>query len=47
MIAIDTIEVENEVAGNMDERSELDYWIYYSLLEYVDSDFERSPGNLS
>ena len=34
MIAIDTIAVENEVARNMYERSELDYLIYNAPLEY-------------
>ena len=36
MIAIDTIAVENEVARNMYERSELDYLIYNAPLEYAD-----------
>ena len=31
MIAIDTIAVENEVADNMYQRSELDYLIYNDL----------------
>ena len=35
MIAIDTIAVENEVADNMYQRSELDYLIYNKPLEYV------------
>ena len=35
MVAIDTIAVENEVARNMYERSELDYLIYNAPLEYV------------
>ncbi len=35
MIAIDTIAVENEVADNMYERSELDYLIYNKPLEYA------------
>lgn len=35
MIAIDTIAVENEVARNMYERSELDYLIYNAPLEYA------------
>ena len=35
IIAIDTIAVENEVARNMYERSELDYLIYNAPLEYV------------
>ena len=36
MIAIDTIAVENEVADNMYQRSELDYLIYNAHLEYAD-----------
>ena len=36
MIAIDTIAVENEVARNMYERSELDYLIYNAPLEFAD-----------
>ena len=36
MIAIDTIAVQNEVARNMYERSELDYLIYNAPLEYAD-----------
>jgi len=36
MIAIDTIAVENEVADNMYQRSELDYLIYNAPLEYAD-----------
>ena len=35
MIAIDTIAVENEVADNMYERSELDWLIYNKPLEYA------------
>lgn len=35
MIAIDTIAVENEVAYNMYQRSELDWMIYNKPLEYV------------
>ena len=35
MIAIDTIEVENEVTDNMYQRSELDWLIYNKPLEYV------------
>ena len=34
MIAIDTIAVENEVADNMYQRSELDWLIYNKPLEY-------------
>ena len=36
MIAIDTIAVENEIADNMYQRSELDYLIYNASLAYVD-----------
>ena len=36
MIAIDTIAVENEVACNMYERSELDYLIYNDPIGYAD-----------
>ena len=36
MIAIDTIAVENEIADNMYQRSELDYLIYNAPLEYAD-----------
>ena len=36
MIAIDTIAVENEVADNMYQRSELDYLIYNAPFEYAD-----------
>ena len=35
MIAIDTIAVENEIADNMYQRSELDYLIYNAPLEYA------------
>lgn len=35
MIAIDTITVENEVANNMVQRSELDWLIYNKPLEYA------------
>ena len=35
IIAIDTIAVENEVADNMYQRSELDYLIYNKPLEYA------------
>ena len=37
MIAIDTIVVENEIADNMYQRSELDYLIYNAPLEYAGS----------
>ena len=36
MLSIDTIAVENEVADNMLQRSELDYLIYNKPLEYAD-----------
>ncbi len=35
MIAIDTIAVENEVAGNMYQHSELDWLLYNKTLEYA------------
>lgn len=35
MIAIDTIAVENEVAGNMYQSSELDWLLYNKPLEYA------------
>ena len=35
MIAIDIIAVENEVADNMYQRSELDWLIYNAPLEYA------------
>lgn len=43
MIAIDTISVENGVARNMYERSELDYLIYNAPLEYVDLILNGDP----
>lgn len=36
MISIDTIAVENEVADNMYQRSELHYLIYNDPLAYAD-----------
>ena len=45
MIAIDTIAVENELADNMYQRSELDWLIYNKPLEYaqlvLDGNLER------
>ena len=45
MIAIDTIAVENELADNMYQRSELDWLIYNTPLEYaqlgLDGDLEQ------
>ena len=43
MIAIDTIAVEREVAGNMYERSELDWLIYNAPLEYADLILNGDP----
>ena len=43
MISIDTIAVENEVADNMYQRSELDYLIYNAPLEYADLIFNGDP----
>ena len=36
MIAIDCIAVENEIADNMYQRSELDYLIYNDPIAYAD-----------
>lgn len=45
MIAVDTIAVENEIADNMVQRSELDWLIYNKPLEYaqlvLDGDLEQ------
>lgn len=43
MIAIDTIAVENEVADNMYQRSELDYLIYNNPLAYAELILNRDP----
>ena len=43
MIAIDTIAVENEVADNMYQRSELDYLIYNDPLGYADLILNGNP----
>ena len=43
MITIDTIAVENEVARNMYERSELDYLIYNAPFEYADLILNGDP----
>ena len=43
MIAIDTIAVENEVARNMYERSELDYLIYNDPIGYADLVLNGDP----
>ena len=42
-ISIDTIAVENEVADNMYERSELDWLIYNAPLEYADLILNSDP----
>ena len=51
MIAIDTIAVENEVADNMYQRSELDWLIYNNPLEYAQlvfgGDLERFVQGVS
>ena len=43
MIAIDTIAVENEVADNMYQQSELDWRIYNTPLEYADLILNGDP----
>ena len=43
MIAIDTIAVENEVADNMYQRSELDYLIYNDPVAYVELILNGDP----
>ena len=43
MLAIDTIAVEDEVAANMYERSELDYLIYNDSLGYADLILNGDP----
>lgn len=43
LIAIDTIAVENEVADNMYQRSELDWLIYNSPIEYADLILNGDP----
>ena len=43
MIAIDTIAVENEVADNMYQRSELDYLIYNDPVAYADLILNGNP----
>ena len=43
MITIDTIAVENEVADNMYQRSELDYLLYNDLIGYADLIFNGNP----
>lgn len=43
MIFIDCISVENEVADNMYQRSELDWLIYNAPLEYADLILNGDP----
>ncbi len=43
MIAIDTIAVENEIADNMYQRSELDYLIYNDPMAYADLILNGDP----
>lgn len=43
MISIDTIAVENEIADNMYQRSELDYLIYNDPIAYADLIFNGNP----
>ena len=43
MIAIDTIAVEDEVADNMYQRSELDYLIYNDPIAYVNLVLNGDP----
>ena len=43
MIAIGTIAVENEVADNMYQRSELDYLIYNDPIGYADLILNGDP----
>ena len=43
MIAIDTIAVENEVADNMYQRSELDWLIYNDPAAYADLVLNGDP----
>lgn len=43
MTAIDTIAVENEVADNMYQRSELDWLIYNAPWEYADLILNGDP----
>ena len=43
MISIDTIAMENEIANNMYERSELDYLIYNDPAAYADLILNGDP----
>ena len=44
LISINCTAVENEVADNMYQRSELDYLIYNDPLAYADLIFNGNPG---
>ena len=43
MIAIDTVAVENEIADNMYQRSELDYLIYNAPVAYAELILSGDP----
>lgn len=43
LISIDTVAVENEVAENMHQRSELDWLIYNAPLDYADLVLNGDP----
>ena len=43
MLSIDTVAVENEVAANMFERSELDYLIFNDPVGYADLILNGDP----
>ena len=43
MIAIDTIAVENEIADDMYQRSELDWLVYNAPLEYAELVLNGGP----
>ena len=43
MIAIDTMAVENEIADNMYQRSELDYLIYNDPIAYAELILNGDP----
>ena len=43
IIAIDTIAVENEIADNMYQRSELDYLIYSDPVSYAELILNGNP----
>ena len=43
LISIDCTAVENEITGNMYQRSELDYLIYNAPLEYADLILNGDP----